>query len=214
MPTTDTRAPAEAADEVVLVDESGAPQGTAPRLAVHTADTPLHLAFSLHVLDRAGRTLLTRRALAKRTWPGVWTNSCCGHPRPGEATTDAVRRRVGEELGLRVDEVTTVLPDFRYRAVDASGVVEHELCPVHVAVVDADAPLRPDPAEVAEHTWVAWGDLHTAVTATPAVFSPWMVLQVRELGPHLPTGAPSPGDATTRAAHDPAPGTQHVRSTR
>lgn len=172
----------DAPDEVVLVDDSGRPLGTAPRLHVHTTDTPLHLAFSVHVVDPAGRTLLTRRALSKRTWPGVWSNSCCGHPRPDEAPADAVRRRVREELGLKLGDLEVVLPDFRYRAVDAGGVVEHEICPVHVAVLD-DAPVPdPDPGEVSEHAWVPWDALYAAVTALPAVFSPWMVLQVRELG--------------------------------
>lgn len=173
----------EAPDEVVLVDEVGRPIGTAPRLLVHTTDTPLHLAFSVHLIDPAGRTLLTRRALSKRTWPGVWSNSCCGHPRPAEVVADAVRRRVREELGLALDELEVVLPDFRYRAVDPGGVVEHEICPVHVARLDHAPELDPDPAEVAEHAWVPWADLHAAITAMPALFSPWMVLQVRELGP-------------------------------
>ncbi len=181
-PTTPPRAE-DAPDEVVLVDDAGRPLGTAPRLEVHTADTPLHLAFSVHLLDPHGRTLLTRRALSKRTWPGVWTNTCCGHPRPGEAPGDAVRRRVREELGLTLGDLEVVLPDFRYRAVDAGGVVEHEICPVHLAVVDHAPEPAPDPAEVAEHAWVPWADLHAAATALPAVFSPWMVLQLRELGP-------------------------------
>lgn len=174
------------ADEVVLLDDQGRPSGAAPRLEVHGADTPLHLAFSLHLLDEQGRTLLTRRALSKKTWPGVWTNSCCGHPRPGEPMPSAVRRRVGQELGVQVPEPTPVLADFRYRAVDASGVVEHEVCPVHAVVVATDLALDPDPDEVAEHAWVAWGDLHEAVLRTPVVFSPWMVLQVRRLGPDVP----------------------------
>lgn len=198
-------------DLVVLLDHDGRPVGTAARLEVHHADTPLHLAFSLHLIDEHGRTLITRRALAKRTWPGVWTNSCCGHPRPGESVLDAVRRRVGEELGVHLAEdpgtVSTVLPDFRYRAVDASGVVEHEICPVHVSAVSADLRIVPDPAEVAQHAWVGWADLHEAVVHTPVVFSPWLVEQVLALGPEVPSPAvrcsPAPAAPAAPAPPDP-----------
>ena len=167
------------ADEVVLVDEDGRPLGAAPRTTVHTADTPLHQAFSLYLFDDEGRVLITRRALDKRTWPGVWTNACCGHPRPGEQLGAAVRRRLGEELGLQVEDLQVVLPDFSYRAVDASGIVEHELCPVLVGRAVGD--LRPDPEEVAEHAWVPWPDLVTAIRATPGVYSPWSALQIPQL---------------------------------
>ncbi|GAB3659419.1 isopentenyl-diphosphate Delta-isomerase [Nocardioides korecus] len=176
-------------DDVVLLGDDGTPIGTAPRTTVHDRDTPLHLAFSLHLVDQDGRTLLTRRALDKRTWPGVWTNTCCGHPRPGEAPAAAARRRVAEELGIEVADPRVVLPSFSYRAVDASGLVENELCPVHVASVDAaevDAALRPHPEEVAETAWVAWEDLHGAVVRTPMAFSPWMVDQLVALGPVAP----------------------------
>lgn len=169
------------ADLVVLLDEQGAPIGTAPRTQVHTHDTALHLAFSLYVVDTDGRLLLTRRATGKTAWPGVWTNSCCGHPRPDEPMRAAVRRRTAEELGLEVGGLDVVLPDFRYRAVDASGVVEHEICPVHLTVVPVGTEPRPDPAEVAEHAWLAWADVRRVAEASPFLLSPWMVLQVAQL---------------------------------
>ena len=107
-------------DSVVLADADGRPCGTADREGVHGFDTPLHFAFSCHlVVD--GRILMTRRALSKRSWPGVWTNSFCGHPRPGEDVVDAVHRYARRELGIEVADVRCILPDFRYRAVDASA---------------------------------------------------------------------------------------------
>jgi isopentenyl-diphosphate Delta-isomerase len=164
---------------VVLLSEDGDATGTAPKATVHTADTPLHLAFSCYLRDGEGRVLLTRRALAKRTWPGVWTNSCCGHPLPGEEMADAVRRHVRAELGAGLTDLQLVLPDFRYRAVDASGVVENEVCPVFAAVVDG--PLRPDPAEVAEHRWLTVPEVADAVQAAGWALSPWMREQVEAM---------------------------------
>ncbi|MDO5066747.1 MAG: isopentenyl-diphosphate Delta-isomerase [Propionibacteriaceae bacterium] len=170
----------EPGDKVVLLSADGAAIGTADRLQVHTEDTPLHLAFSTYLFNTRGEVLITRRALTKKTWPGVWTNSCCGHPRPGEDIEDAARRRIHEELGLRVGPLTPLLPDFRYRAVDASGIVENEICPVFGAVV-LDDEVQPDPAEVAEHVWLSWPDVQTAVAATPQVYSPWSALQIPQI---------------------------------
>jgi isopentenyl-diphosphate delta-isomerase len=164
---------------VVLVDEAGAPIGTADKVAVHGADTPLHLAFSCHVYDRHGRVLATRRALAKPTWPGVWTNSFCGHPAPSESSEDAITRRALYELGIRIDDLEIVLPDFRYRAVDASGIVENEICPVYRAIT-ADA-VTPHPDEVAEFAWLDPQSLRTAVAAAPFAFSPWLGWQLEQL---------------------------------
>jgi len=175
-------------DLVVLLDEHGRATGTAARDGVHGADTPLHLAFSAYLFDKAGRVLLTRRALGKRTWPGVWTNSCCGHPRPGEAGVDAVRRRALEELGVRVGDLRLVLPTFEYRATDASGVVENEVCPVWVGVIDP-LPLAPDPAEVAEVAWVDWTALVATAHTAPALLSPWSVEQIPRLDEALRPGS-------------------------
>lgn len=160
-------------ETVVLLDLDGTRTGTADKAEVHTHDTPLHLAFSCHVLDDRGRVLVTRRALSKRTWPGVWTNSVCGHPAPEESFEDAVRRRAGHELGLSVQALELVDPDFRYRAVDASGVVEHEICPVFTARVAG--PVRANPDEVMDHVWVDVEDLRTAIRVAPWALSPWLV---------------------------------------
>ncbi|MBD8020743.1 isopentenyl-diphosphate Delta-isomerase [Brevibacterium sp. Re57] len=159
-------------EQVVLVSDDGAALGAADKATVHTADTPLHQAFSCFVFDTAGRVLLTRRALSKKTWPGVWTNALCGHPGPGEPLAAAVHRRAAEELGCRLGDLTTVLPAYRYRATDASGMVENEICPVFTAVLTGD--LDPAADEVAEYDWVEPEDLDAAVAGVPFMFSPWM----------------------------------------
>ena len=102
-----------AREEVVLLDETGSAIGTAAKSEVHHDRTPLHLAFSCYVLDEQGRLLVTQRAAHKLTFGGVWTNSACGHPAPGEPIADAVRRRVQQELGLSLDDLRLVLPGFR-----------------------------------------------------------------------------------------------------
>ncbi|WP_328856657.1 isopentenyl-diphosphate Delta-isomerase [Williamsia herbipolensis] len=167
------------ADLVELVDADGSPCGAAPRRTVHGAETPLHRGFSCHLTDHDGRMLMTRRALTKRTWPGVWTNSFCGHPRPGESTTAAIHRYSRHELGVDVAELTPLLPDFRYRAVDASGVVENELCPVFGARLVGS--VRMNPLEVVECTWALISDVKVALRATPWAFSPWFVAQMNQL---------------------------------
>jgi len=168
-------------EHVVLLDADGVALGSAAKAEVHTTTTPLHLAFSCYVLDGAGRVLVTRRALAKTTWPGVWTNSVCGHPAPGEPLEAAVRRRAHEELGARLLDMRLVLPDFRYRATDDGGLVENEVCPVLVARFDDDGGLAPHPLEVAATAWTDPAALALAVESAPFAFSPWMRLQL----PHL-----------------------------
>ena len=171
-------------ESVVLLADDGTPIGTAPKHTVHGHDTPLHLAFSCHVRDTTGLVLVTRRALHKRAFPGVWSNAFCGHPLPGEPIESAVHRRAQAELGARLTGVRVALPEFRYRAVDAGGIVEHELCPVYTAVIDeahGDSAVAPDPSEVADYRWVTPSSLETAVEAAPWAFSPWLVLQLAAL---------------------------------
>lgn len=167
-------------DHVVLLDEEGREIGTALKSSVHGPDTALHLAFSCHVLNADGQVLVTRRALGKATWPGVWTNSFCGHPRPAEAMLAAVQRRGEHELGVTLHDIDIALPLFRYRATDASGIVEHEVCPVYIART-RDEPVL-NPSEVVDARWVDPADLAASLMSTPWAFSPWLVLQAPQLG--------------------------------
>lgn len=167
-------------DQVVLVDAAGHPSGRMDRMEVHGPETPRHLAFSLYIFNDAHKLLLTRRALNKRTWPGVWTNSCCGHPRPGEQIHDAVRRRALEELGLTIPTPSLVLPSFSYRATDASGTVENELCPVFAATLRPTKRPLPNKDEVMDWVWVQPSAVATAMSAAPFAFSPWSVLQMED----------------------------------
>jgi isopentenyl-diphosphate delta-isomerase len=167
-------------ESVVLLDAAGRAVGTAPKGEVHHGDTPLHLAFSLYLFSSEGELLLTRRADDKATFPGLWTNSVCGHPAPGEAMSDAVVRRARSELGAAVTGLRLVLPRFAYRA-EMGGVVENEMCPVFAGWVDRSRRLSPEPSEVAETAWVPWVLLAADVVAGRRALSPWSVEQIREL---------------------------------
>ena len=160
---------------VVLLNDEGRSIGAAPKSEVHHGSTPLHLAFSCYLFDDAGRVLLTRRALDKRAFPGIWTNSFCGHPAPDESMDDAVARRAREELGVGIVELHCVLPEFRYHAIDADGVAENEVCPVFCA--RAIGAVTADPAEIMDTAWVAWDQLRAAVQI-PWAISPWAIEQV------------------------------------
>lgn len=174
------------AEEIVLLNESDEAVGTAPKLASHHHETPYHLAFSCYLVDDEGRVLITRRALDKRTFPGVWTGSCCGHPAPGEGLRAAVLRRLESELRVSPEGIRLipVLPGFRYRAVAENGIVEHERCPVVRAVLPSgpgNGALHPDPSEVAEAEWWTW-DACLKLVDDPES-SPWYRLQLAELAP-------------------------------
>ena len=167
------------ADElIVLVDDKGIPIGVAPKLQSHNAETKLHLAFSIFLFNRRGEVLLQQRAITKNTWPGVWSNSCCGHVMLNESTEHAAARRLKHELGLIADELLIVLPDFRYRA-EKEGVVENEICPVLVGVCDSDP--APNASEVADYRWIDWNDFVSSLDDPDHELSPWAVEEVRLL---------------------------------
>ncbi|MGB7382489.1 isopentenyl-diphosphate Delta-isomerase [Rhodococcus sp. BGS-1C] len=199
MPTTRTRVP----EEVVLVDDDGHAVGTQPKSTVHTTDTPLHLAFSCYVFNSNNEVLITRRAGHKKTWPDVTTNSCCGHPAPGEDLGGAVIRRLGQELGIVVADPWLLLPDFRYRAVMADGTVENELCPVYGVRYDGPDP-QPDPEEVSRAEWIPWAEFSRFVDEGGAV-SPWCAEQM----PRLRALGDDPARWPTGSASDLPPAARH-----
>ncbi|KNC11998.1 isopentenyl-diphosphate delta-isomerase [Klebsiella sp. RIT-PI-d] len=162
-------------EHVILLDAQGNPAGTLEKYAAHTTSTPLHLAFSSWLFNTEGRLLVTRRALAKKAWPGVWTNSVCGHPQQGETFEQAISRRCHFELGLEITHLVPVHPTFRYCETDPSGIIENEVCPVYAAQVASDINVNAD--EVMDYQWVTLDALFSALAATPWAFSPWMVQQ-------------------------------------
>ena len=163
-------------EHVILLNEQDQPCGTLEKYAAHTATTPLHSAFSCWIFNEQGQLLVTRRSLHKKAWPGVWTNSVCGHPQLGETHEAAIVRRARFELGADINLLTPVYADFRYRATDPSGIVENEVCPVYAAHIVSELQLNPD--EVMDCQWSNLEDVLRGIDATPWAFSPWMVMQV------------------------------------
>lgn len=158
-----------AQEEVVLVDEENNVLGTAPKLAAHGAVTPLHRAFSLFLFDREGRLLLQQRSRFKKTWPLVWSNSVCGHPGLGEENIDAVKRRLKHELGMEAAHIEQIAP-YRYMFV-RDGVMENEICPIHVGVTDQEP--RPNPDEVEATRWAEWPGFLEEIKNNPGFYSEW-----------------------------------------
>jgi isopentenyl-diphosphate delta-isomerase len=166
-------------DEVELLDEQGHAIGVADRASVQGPGASQHLAFSCHVLNDRGEVLITRRALSKPEWPGVWSNAFCGHPQAAEPLLAAVRRSANYTLGLELEHLELALPLLRYRAVSRSGAVETETCPVYIASTSQQPTVHP--AEIMDHAWVDPLDLGRSIRLTPAAFGPWLVLQAERL---------------------------------
>lgn len=168
-------------EEIVYVDENGSPTGeTAPKLEAHTEHTKLHLAFSCYVFDEQGRFLVTQRALSKKVWPGVWTNSVCGHPAPGEDMQTAIQRRLAFELGMTAKDFTVILPTYRYKTPPFNGIIENEFCPVYVAI--ATCQPKPNPDEVEAYKWMEWKDfVQEASNDTKDLWSWWCKDQLKQL---------------------------------
>lgn len=160
-------------EHVVLVDEQNQKIGLADKYEVHTADTPLHRAFSLFLFNPKGELLLQQRAATKKTWPNIWSNSVCGHPADGESFETAAIRRADYELGITLTntDVRVILSEYRYRY-EHLGVVENEFCPVLVGF--GNFMPKPNPNEVQNTRWVKWTEFLTEISK-PNKYSEWCV---------------------------------------
>jgi len=162
----------------VLVDEHDRAIGSTGKLDAHRDGGRLHRAFSVFLFDTAGRMLLQQRAATKYHFPLLWTNACCGHPRPGESVADAARRRVREELGVDA----TLRPAFAFVYVardDRTGLTEREYDHVLTGVLDS-APV-PDPEEIQAVDWRDPAALRADVGARPEVYTPWFRVALDQL---------------------------------
>lgn len=173
--------PAPSADLVVLVDRDDREVGTADKLDVHR-DGRLHRAVSVFLFDDAGRWLLQRRADGKYHSAGLWSNTACTHPRPGEAPAVAAVRRLEEEMGVRC--LLKPAFSFLYRA-ELDGpepLVEHEFD--HVFVGRFSGAPAPAPDEVSAWRWMDVPTLHDELDRAPERYTPWFRMMEREVRGH------------------------------
>lgn len=159
----------EMSELVVLVDENDAEIGKATKLDAHR-NGALHRAISVIIWDDTGRLLLQKRAVGKYHSGGLWTNACCGHPRPGERAQDAALRRLHEEMGFT--SALESLGTISYRAELDRGMIEHEL--VHMFRGVHGGTIAPNPAEADGFQWANIEDVRADIAATPLRFSAWL----------------------------------------
>ncbi len=162
-----------ATEYVVLVDSQNHPIGLAEKLFAHQKNL-LHRAFSVFIFRKGQQIelLLQQRALGKYHSPGLWTNTCCSHPRAQESITAAGERRLSEELGMRAD--LRDLGWFHYNAHFSNGLAENEIDHVLIGQVPADLNFQPNPDEIATIRWITIPALEAELAAHPENFTPWL----------------------------------------
>ena len=161
-------------EALILVDDHNRAIGQAEKLEVHRAGL-LHRAFSIFLVDADGKLLLQRRSRAKYHSAGLWANSCCGHPRPGERTAAGARRRLREELGASAP----LRFGFRARYYTAlpNGLIENEI--VYVYFGATPAALAPNPAEVSTLARLTLEELQEDIARRPRRYAYWLRFYVK-----------------------------------
>lgn len=166
-------------DLLILVDEQDREVGLAEKLSVHR-EGRLHRAFSVFLFNASGELLLQRRALTKYHSGGLWSNTCCSHPAPGELLVEAASTRLEEEMGIscRLREAF----EFTYRARVGNGLLEFELD--HVFVGHYEGSVFPNSAEVMDCKWISHADLAADLSANPGSFTPWLGVALEAAAEH------------------------------
>lgn len=180
-------------EQLILVDIHDHEIGSLAKADAHWGSGTLHRAFSLFVFNPVGELLVQQRGKSKRLWPGYWSNSCCSHPRHGEAMNSAIHRRLWEELSLRME--LEFLFKFRYHAQYDRHGAEYELCSVY-AGRSGEQP-RPNAEEVAAWRYVTPEALQTEIADAPESFTPWFKLEWA----HISRACPWLLDAMQPARH-------------
>jgi isopentenyl-diphosphate delta-isomerase len=176
---------------VTLVDEASRKCGKAEKLEAHRNGGLLHLAFSILVVNPAGKLLVQQRAAGKYHFANRWSNTCCGHPRPDESTTAAAHRRLEEELGFATPLHRQF--SFFYQCADeVSGFAEKEY--LHVFVGNCSATPNPDPKEIKLWRWEHVDLLKQEIRDDPLAFTPWFRLLLDRLPPLHTLTLPAPTD--------------------
>uniref|UniRef100_UPI004049C3A3 isopentenyl-diphosphate Delta-isomerase n=1 Tax=Fluviicola sp. TaxID=1917219 RepID=UPI004049C3A3 len=167
-------------EQVVLVNEQDEQIGTAEKLAAHQQNL-LHRAFSIFIHNGKGEVLLQKRAPSKYHSGGLWTNTCCSHPRPKEEIIAAGKRRLQEEMGFSTD--LEALFYFVYQADLDNNLSEHELD--HVLVGEFHGVVTPNPLEATKVKWMSLADLITDISANPNDYTIWLQLIISQYSSKL-----------------------------
>ena len=151
-----------------LVDKLDNEIGVMEKMEAHEKGL-LHRAFSVFILNSKGELMLQQRALSKYHSGGLWTNTCCSHPRLGETTKQAAHRRMMEEMGF--DCELKELFDFIYKAELDSGLIEHELDHVFVGYYDGNPEINKE--EVESWKWMSIEELASHINQQPELYTEW-----------------------------------------
>jgi len=167
---------------VVLVDEMDHEVGVMEKQLAHTSAS-LHRAFSVFIFNASGQLLLQKRAEHKYHSGGLWTNTCCSHPRLKEPIETAAHRRLKEEMGI-VCELQRKF-SFIYHSPFENGLSEHELDHVFTGTFDGEPIINPE--EVASYKWIDMQTLREDIVANPEAYTTWFRIILNEYLAHLPS---------------------------